>query len=78
MSMEEVRELNEHLAYMVELIDDVLERYINDEVGEAQRDKFESMTKLDKISLLTFTLKTCPCWDDFETEIVINFDYGNY
>ena len=78
MTMEEMNKLNILLKHQVNLVEDVLSRYVNDEVGGSQKDKYEAMSDLDKISLLTNALNTCPCWDDFETELVINFDYNNY
>ena len=78
MTMEKMHELKIMLENQVKIVDEILNRYINDEAGELQKDKYEAMDDLEKVSLLTNTLVSCPCWDDFETEIVINFDYNNY
>ena len=46
--------------------------------GEAQKAKYNKMLISDKINLLTNTLLNCASYDDFEADIVINFDYNNY
>lgn len=66
------------LQNQVYIIDDILTRYVNDEAGEAQKAKYNKMLISDKINLLTNTLLNCASYDDFEADIVINFDYNNY
>lgn len=70
--------LDKALEDQVLLVDNVLIRYTNDEVGANQKQKFLDMTDIDKLSLLTNTLISCANWEDFETDLVINFDYNNY
>lgn len=60
------------------IIDTILIRYIEDEAGENQKEKYYKMKTSDKINLLTNTLMTCANWSDFETDVIINFDYNNY
>lgn len=61
-----------------EIVDFILSRYVNDEAGKEQEEKFNSMTLSDKVNLLTNTLNNCCQWADFETDLIINFDYCNY
>lgn len=70
--------LDKALEDQVLSVDNVLIRYTDDEVGANQKQKYIDMTMEDKISLLTNTLISCSSWEDFETDLVINFDYGNY
>ena len=76
--MSEMYKLKNALGNQLILVDDILFRYTNDEAGQNQKEKFKSMTWEDKISLLTATLVSCSSWEDFETDLVINFDYNNY
>ena len=76
--MSELFRITNALDNQIKLVNEVLSRYTNDEVGESQKEKFERMTWEDKISLLTNTLTSCSSWEDFETDLVINFDYGIY
>ena len=66
------------LDAQVKLVDDILTRYIEDEAGKEQKEKYKEMTYTQKITLLTNTLYNCASWEDFETEMVVNFDYSNY
>lgn len=66
------------LYKQVEIIDEMLTRYTEDEAGQDQKTKYKKMMLSDKINLLTNTLFTCSNWCDFETDIIINFDYNNY
>lgn len=71
---------------LIDYVDDLLDRYTQDEVGLQQRDKYLSMGDLDKIGLFLNTfyqeidndrdMETI--MDDLDTNIVINFDYNNY
>ena len=69
---------------IVEEIRDLLDRYTSDESGQHSRDKFEEMSDINFIQLLVNTLcneegKHIDDWrEDFETDLIINFDYSNY
>ena len=76
--MSEMYKIKNALDNQIGLVNDVLSRYVEDEVGQKQKEKFETMSWEDKISLLTNTLVSCANWEDFETDLVINFDYNNY
>lgn len=73
-----MRTMEELLHKQINVVDEILIRYTDDEVGMNQKQKYEDMTDLDKISLLTNTLLSCADWCDFETDLIINFDYNNY
>ncbi len=74
-----INEKIENALYnQVAIIDDILTRYVNDEVGETQKGKYNKMLLSDKINLLTNSLLSCASWEDFETDVVINFDNNNY
>ena len=66
------------LNNQVEIVDDILTRYTEDEAGQESKEKFLSMSEVEKVSLLTNTLLTSSDLADFETDLVINFDYNNY
>ena len=76
--MRDINKLHQVLENQLSLVNEVLIRYTEDEVGENQKQKFLDMTDIDKLSLLTNTLISCANWEDFETDLVINFDYNNY
>lgn len=76
--MSELSRINTCLENQLSIVNDILTRYVNDEVGESQKQKYIDMNWEDKISLLTNTLVSCSSWEDFETDLVINFDYSNY
>ena len=76
--MSEMYKITNALENQLTLVNDVLSRYVEDEVGQKQKEKFETMSWEDKISLLTNTLVSCANWEDFETDLVINFDWNNY
>lgn len=76
--MRDINKLHQVLENQISLVNEVLIRYTEDEVGENQKQKFLDMTDIDKVSLLTNTLISCANWEDFETDLVINFDYNNY
>ena len=73
-----IKQIEEDLQKQIDLVDDVLTRYTDDETGQEQKQKYEEMQPTDKISLLTNTLLTCSSYEDFETDLIINFDYNNY
>lgn len=76
--MSELSRINTCLENQLSIVNDILTRYVNDEVGESQKQKYIDMNWEDKISLLTNTLVSCTSWEDFETDLVVNFDYSNY
>lgn len=76
--MSEMYKLKHALGDQITIVIDILFRYTEDEAGQNQKEKFRSMTWEDMISLLTNTLVSCSSWEDFETDLVINFDYNNY
>lgn len=76
--MRDINKLHQVLENQLSLVNEVLIRYTEDEAGENQKQKFLDMTDIDKLSLLTNTLISCANWEDFETDLVINFDYNNY
>lgn len=69
---------------LIKDIKDLLDRYTTDECGESQRDKFKEMEDVDFLNLFLNTLTDNDGLnledfkDDFETDLVINFDYNNY
>ena len=76
--MSELSRINTCLENQISIVNDILTRYVNDEAGESQKQKYIDMNWEDKISLLTNTLVSCSSWEDFETDLVVNFDYSNY
>ena len=76
--MFELSKLETELYQQLNLVNDVLERYTSDEAGETEKYKFYAMSDLEKIKLLTYTLMNCSDWCDFETDLIINFDYCVY
>lgn len=66
------------LNNQMSLVREVLERYTEDEAGEEQKEKYAHMSDDEIITLLTNTLMTCSNYEDFETDLIINFDYSNY
>ena len=76
--MEELKKITNVLKYQIAIVDDILLQYVNDETGKESKKQFKSMSDLDKIKLLTITLLTCSSWEDFQQDIIINFDYQQY
>lgn len=71
---------------IIEDVRDLLDRYTTDEVGMNSRDKFEDIKDND-LDLLQLFYNTMQYFegkdmetlrDDFETQLIINFDYNNY
>ena len=71
---------------IIEDVRDLLDRYTSDEAGMNSRDKFEDIKDND-VALLQLFYNTISGFenkdlgtlrDDFETNIIINFDYNNY
>lgn len=66
---------------IIDLINEELTLYINDEVGEKFKQKFEDMTDEQKINLFYNALlfnESIRDFDTFRIDLVINFDYNNY
>lgn len=69
---------------IIEDIRDLLDRYTSDESGQHSRDKYEELGDLDILQLVLNTLNNAEgkdledIRDNFETDLIINFDYGNY
>lgn len=66
------------MSDLILIVDEILERYTDDEVGETQKEKYDKMTDEQKLQLLANTLNNAPSYEDFETNLVINFDYSNF
>ena len=66
------------LNNQIEIVNDILTRYTEDEAGQDSKEQFLKMSEVDKVSLLTNTLLTSSDLADFETDLIINFDYNNY
>ena len=73
-----ITKMDEIIASQCTIVDTILDRYTLDEAGEGERNKFLDMSEEQKMVLLTFTIENCSDWCDFETDLVINFDYGRY
>ena len=66
---------------VIDLIDEQLTLYTDDEAGESQKQKYKEMTNKQKINLFYNALyysESIRDFDTFRTDIVINFDYNNY
>ena len=74
----DLQKLSKIIIKQVALVDEVLTIYTEDEAGQNSRDSYLKMDAVDKLSLLTYTLEHCSNFEDFETELVINFDYNCY
>lgn len=75
---QEELKIKSSIKALVGVVDEILTRYIEDEAGQESKDKYNNMTKGEKLMLLTNTICTCAGWEDFEASVVINFDYCNY
>lgn len=73
-----ITKMDEIIASQCTIVDTILARYTLDEAGATQRSKYLDMSEEQKMALLTFTIENCSDWCDFETELVINFDFGRY
>ena len=63
---------------MIDWVNDTLERYTSDEVGNWGKEDFQAMTNEQKIILFENAKMMTDDTDDIDTNIAINFDYGNY
>lgn len=63
---------------LINIVDDILTRYTEDEAGEQQKEIYQAMTNEQKLQLLANTINNTSSYEDFETSLVINFDYRNY
>lgn len=66
------------LNNQAEIVNDILTRYTEDEAGQDSKEQFLKMSEVEKVSLLTNTLLTSSDLADFETDLIINFDYNNF
>ena len=74
----EEKQKNSNIKKIVGVVNDILTRYINDEAGQGQKKQYKRMTENEKFSLFVNTFLNCADWCDFETDLIINFDYNNY
>lgn len=68
---------------LIEDVRDLLDRYTQDESGEHARDEFNDLGDLDILQLIVNTIENGASdlerlRDDFDTDVIINFDYHNY
>ena len=71
---------------IIDNVRDLLDRYTSDESGESQRAKYVDIydNDLDLLQLFYNTISDFEgkdletLRDDFETQLIINFDYNNY
>ena len=69
---------------IIDMVRDELDRYTTDEIGLNSRDKFEDMQDLDFLQLFINTMRNDEyktlddIRDNFNVDLVINFDYNNY
>ena len=68
---------------LIEDVRDLLDRYTSDESGEHSRDEFNELGDLDILQLIVNTIENGASdlerlRDDFDTDVIINFDYHNY
>lgn len=71
---------------IIEDVRDLLDRYTSDETGASQRAKYIDIydNDLDLLQLFYNTISDFEgkdletLRDDFETQLIINFDYNNY
>ena len=66
------------MSDLILIVDEILTRYTDDEAGETQKEKYGKMTDEQKLQLLANTLNNAPSYEDFEINLIINFDYSNY
>lgn len=78
MTNQEISKILIAIDKQVDFVDYVLSRYTDDEAGESQKDKYNKMTTIDKINILSNTIHNCDRYEDLEIDLVINFDMGNY
>lgn len=73
-----LKETSDIIERQVHIVDEILSRYVDDEAGASQKELYKSMTPTEKLELLTYTIESCCHWEDFETDLVENFDMGCY
>ena len=61
---------------MISWVNDVLELYTDDELGNWGKDDFQAMTDTQKITLFENAKMMTDDTEDIDTNIVINFDYS--
>ena len=62
----------------MEIVNNILERYTNDEAGQAGKEDYKNMNNIQKVMLFDNALQMTKDLDDFDTNVIINFDYSNY
>ena len=73
-----ITKMDEIMASQCTIVDTILSRYTSDEAGESEREAWLNMSEEQKMGLLTFTIENCSDWSDFETDLVINFNYRRF
>lgn len=63
---------------MISWVNDTLELYTDDELGNWGKEDFQAMTDNQKITLFENAKMMTDDTEDIDTNIVINFDYSNY
>lgn len=71
---------------LLDYVDDLLDRYTSDEVGENQRQQYKEMNDDDKLVLILSTIykevgksdDIDDILDNIDINIVINFNFSNY
>ena len=63
---------------MIDWVDDTLELYTDDELGNWGKEDFQAMTDKQKITLFENAKMMTDDTEDIDTNIIINFDYSNY
>lgn len=73
-----ITKMDKIMASQCTIVDTILSRYTSDEAGESEREAWLNMSEEQKMALLTFTIENCSDWSDFETDLVINFNYRRF
>lgn len=76
--VDQLRDTLKNVRTQIGIVDDILYRYVNDEAGENSKKIYEEMLEEEKFNLITYTIENCACWEDFEAELVTNFEVGRY
>lgn len=63
---------------MINWVNDVLDIYTDDEVGNWGNEDFQAMTDEQKITLFENAKMMTKDTEDIDINIIINFDYSNY
>lgn len=73
-----ITKMDKIIASQCTIVDVILAHYISDEEGSYLRNRWYDMSEEQKMTLLTYTLETCSDWEDFEADLVVNFEKGLY